>query len=276
LPQNGYFEEPTINVESLPFFDNFGDNYTVVAWTEGCSQAGFTPVRVRPEAPAIVDIMLLRKDATFNFRNAGWDSLKQNHQECARLLAAGAATDAASEDRYTQLMEKQPAALACFFNLATAMSQISLPVGRPLDYIRQLIWDDSGKQGMTQDRFFAWADRKLIDQVIQAGPKHFSPEPGATMFHHGAARTWKQVQFGEANVRLTFHERQTKKIDGVDCVVVEPDIDYYKDLLAHFILEVIVNRVTQSLADPRQVYALRWMAGRHADVPDFEPPYFLE
>lgn len=276
LPQNGYFKEPTINVDALPFFDNFGDSYSVVAWAKGYSQAGFTPVKVNPQAPAIVDIMLLRKEATFNFRDARWDALKQNHPDCAAPLTAGAASDAAAEDRYTQLIEKQPAVLACFFNLVTAMSQIFLPVGTPLDYIRQLIWDDSEQQGMKPDRFFAWADRKLIDQVIQAGPKQFAPEVGTALFHPGATRSWKQVRFGEANVQLTFHEGQTQKIDGADCVVVEPDIDYYKDPLAHAIVEVALNAVTHSLTDPRQVYVLRWMAGRHAGVPNFDPPYFLE
>lgn len=276
LSHNGYFKEPTISVEALPFFDNFGDNYTVVAWAHGYSQAGFTPVKVNRLAPAIADLMLLRKDATFNFRDARWDSLKQNHPHCAALLTAGAPSAAAAEDRYTQLMEKQPAVLACFFNLATAMSQIFLPVGTPLGYIRELIWDDAKQQGIKQDRFFAWADRKLVDQVIQAGPKQFAPEVGTALFHPGATRSWKQVQFGEANVQLTFHEGQTQKIDGVDCVVVEPDIDYYKDPLAHAIIEVALNAVTHSLTDPRQVYVLRWMAGRHAGVPNFDPPYFLE
>jgi hypothetical protein len=275
LPQNGYFKAPTINVEGLPFFDNFGDNYTVVAWTDGCSQAGFMPVKVNPQAPAIIDLMLLRKDATFNFPDARWDSLKQNHPDYAALLAAGAADDAAAEDRYTQLIEKQPAVLACFFNLVTAMSQIFLPIGTPLDYIRELIWDDSKQQGMKPDRFFAWADRKLIDQVIQAGHKQFAPEPDAAQFHPGATRSWKQVQFGEANVQLTFHEGQTQQIGGVDCVVVEPDIDYYKDPLAHATIEVFPNEVAHSRTDPRQVYVLRWIAGRNGDAPDFDPPYFL-
>jgi hypothetical protein len=96
------------------------------------------------------------------------------------------------------------------------------------------------------------------------------------VFHPGATRSWKQVQFGEANVQLTFHEKQESTIDGVDRVVVEPDIDYYKDLLAHAIFEVITNAVTHSLTDPRQVYMLRWIAGRRAGVPNFEPPYLLE
>jgi hypothetical protein len=58
--------------------------------------------------------------------------------------------------------------------------------------------------------------------------------------------------------------------------MVEMDFDYYKDPLAHAIFEIITSVVTHSLVDPRQVYMLRWIAGRHAGVPDFDPPYFLD
>ena len=103
----------------------------------------------------------------------------------------------------------------------------------------------------------------------------FVPEPGTAAFHPGATRSYKQIQFGEANVQLTFHEDDLRTIGGVECIKVEPDIDYFKDLLAHALLEVVVNSVTKSLTDPRQVYVLRWMAGRHAGVPNFNPPYAL-
>jgi hypothetical protein len=146
-------------------------------------------------------------------------------------------------------------------------------VKTPLDYIRELIWDDT----MQQDRFFAWADPAMIDQVIQAASHgEFAPEVGTAIFHPGATRSWKQVQFGEANVQLTFHEANTKTVNGLNCVMVEPDIDYYKDPAAHALLEVVTNKLTNSLTDPRQVYVLRWIAGRHAGVPNFEPPYTLE
>ena len=59
----------------------------------------------------------------------------------------------------------------------------------------------------------------------------------------------------------------TKLIDGVNCIMMEPDIDYYKDLAAHTLLEVISNGLSGNLTDPRQVYVLRWIAGRHAGVP---------
>lgn len=65
------------------------------------------------------------------------------------------------------------------------------------------------------------------------------------------------VQFGEANVQLTFHENEKKVIGGVNCVMLEPDMDYYRDLAAHVILEVIPNGLTHSLTDPAEVYVLR-------------------
>ncbi|HWC96710.1 MAG TPA: hypothetical protein VG456_08170 [Candidatus Sulfopaludibacter sp.] len=273
LPNNGYVDQSSINITGLPFFDNFGDNYAVVASANGYQQAGFYPVTTSPNVPATVDIMLVGKFANFSFKSAIWKKLKQNYPAYAGLLAAGAADDASAGDRYSQLMEQRSEVLACYFNLVTAMSQIQLPVKTPLDYIKELIWDDS----MQRDRFFAWADPAMIDQVSQAAAHgQFSPEVGTAIFHTGATRSWKQIQFGEANVQLTFHENDKKTIDGVDCIKVEPDIDYYKDLGAHALMEVVTNQLTHSLTDPRQVYVLRWIAGRHAGVPNFEPPYTLE
>ncbi len=273
LPDNGFVKESSIVIDGLPYFDNSGDDYAVVASADGYQQAGFYPVTVSPTQPAVVDIMLLKKDASFNFRDASWTALNQNYASYAALLAAGAADNATAEDRYGQLMENKPAVLACYFNLVTAISQIHLPVKTPLDYIREVIWDST----MAQDRFFGWADPALVDQVIQATAEHeFSPEVGTAIFHKRATRSWKQIQLGEANVQLTFHEKDKKTINGVDCVMIEPDIDYYKDLGAHALLEVATNALTHSLTDPRQVYVLRWIAGRHAGIPNFEPPYTLE
>jgi hypothetical protein len=273
LPQNGYVEKASITISALPYFGNSGDNYAVVASAAGFQQAGFHPVAANPESPAVVDIMLLKGNTAFNFRDAIWNRLSQKYPSFAALLRAGAVDDASAADRYSQLMEDRPMVLACFFNLVTAMSQIHLPVKTPLDYIRELIWDDT----MQQDRFFAWADPALIEQVVQAAAQgQFSPEIGTAMFHSGATRSWKQIQFGEANVQLTFHENDKKTIDdGGECVMVEPDIDYYKDPLAHALLEVATNGLTHTLTDPRQVYVLRWIAGRHAGVPNFDPPYIL-
>jgi hypothetical protein len=265
-------EEPSGTVFSVPFFDNLGDNYTVVAFRDGYEQAGFMPVKCSPASQQTVDLMLLEKDASFNFAGAKWEVLKSWNQKAFALLTGGV-DEATAQTRYGNLMEDKPLVLACFLNLTTAMAAISLPQGTALDYFREMIWDAS----FAQDRFFAYADPVLYDQVkLAALHDEFQKEPGFALFHHGATDSYKQIQFGEANVQLTFHANDTKAIGGVQCIKIEPDIDYYKDVLAHGLLEVAVNGVSHSLTDPRQVYVLRWIAGRHAGVPEFTPPYTIE
>jgi len=267
-----FYTQPSILFQGLPFYNNFGDSYTVVVSADGYVQAGYFPIKIAPNSVQHIDVMLIPSDGTFNFADSTWPNLKQTHPQFSALLAAAAADDNAAQDRYSQLMETHPASLASFFNLATAMSAVHLPQGTPLDYIKQVIWDDT----FAQDRFFGYADKRLIDQVkIATQQGEFAPELDPWLFHPSATSSWKQIQFGEANVQLTFHEGHTQQIDGVDCVMIEPDIDYYKDPGAHFLAEVVVNAASHTLTDPKQVYVLRWIAGRHAGVPDFNPPYTI-
>ncbi len=268
-----FVKGPSCRVKDLAFFNNFGDQYTVLAWANGYLQAGFTPVRVAPNIEPHVDLMLLGKEAGFNFAGAGWHTIQDKRPVLARVLAAGAASPDAAHDRYSDLVEDHGAAVAALLNITTAMEQIHLPIGTPLDYFQQLIWDDT----MAQDRFFGFADAELVNQTRRAAEQGlFAPEAASSLFHPGATSSYKQVQFGEANVQLTFHEDVRETINGVQCVKVEPDIDYYKDLGAHAILEVIPNRLSGGLTDPRQVYVLRWMAGRRAGVPEFDPLYTIQ
>lgn len=265
------FHKSRLVLTNLPFFNNFGDLYTVVAFADGYEQAGYTPVKVSPQTPQEVDLMLLAKDASFNFSGATWEAIQAKRPTLARVLAADAAAPEAARDRYRELLENRSKVAAGLLNITTAMGQIQLPSGTPLDYFQQLIWDE-----LAQDRFFGYADTKLLDQVRLAAQQGlFAPEPGSFVFHPGATASYKQVQFGEANVQLTFHEEDRKTVGGVDCVKVEPDIDYFKDLGAHAILEVIPNGLTGGLTDPRQVYVLRWIAGRHAGIPEFDPLYTI-
>jgi hypothetical protein len=266
-------KSPTILFRDLPFADNLADNYTVIASARGYLQAGFSPVRISPKVLQTVSLMLLPREGQFNFHQARWETLQATDPRLAGLLARGAPNQTAARDRYTQLMEDRPGTLAGLLNLFTAMASIALPVGSPVDYFKELIWDSS----MAEDRFFAWADQALVDQVkLAAAQGVFKPEIGSGFFHPGATSSYKQVQFGEANVQLTFHESQRATIDGVDCIQVEPDIDYYRDPGAHTLLEVLPNFATGGKTDPRVVYALRWIAGRRAGVPEFNPPYTIE
>jgi hypothetical protein len=155
-----------------------------------------------------------------------------------------------------------------------AMSQIALAQGTPLDYIKQVRWD--APYAPAQDRFIGWCDVGLIDQVKVAGAAgKFAAEDAPGLFHPGATSSWKQIQFGEANVQLTFHENDKMVIGGVKCVMIEPDIDYYRDLGAHAIFEVIPNGLTHSLTEPSEVYVLRWIAGQTAAIPEFAPMYTI-
>lgn len=253
----------------LPFFNNFGDDYRVVVWAEGCRQAGFVPVTLSDNYLKTLDIMLVANDSGFSFADATWAIAKTRYP-----FVAGDVDDAAGAARYEDFMEASQKSLACLLNLGEAMSQIALSQGTPLDYIKQLRWD--APYAPAQDRFFAWCDVRLIDQVkIAAAAKEFAVENNPGLFHPGATSSWKQIQFGEANVQLTFHENNKLNIAGVDCVMVEPDIDYYQDLGAHAIFEVIPNALTHSLTDPTEVYVLRWIAGRTQGVPEFAPIYTI-
>ena len=251
----------------VPFFDNLGDNYRIIVFSDGHQQAGFTPVHLTATTPTTLDLMLLPAKSKFVFGDADWATIK----EALPFLAKGVDPGEA-QSRYEKLMATKPATLAALLNITTAMSQIFLPVGTPLDYLKQIVWDDS----MAQDRFFAFCDPALKDQVELAAKQGiFEPEFGSGFFHPGATASWKQKQFGEANVQLTFHEGTTQLIDGLQCIKVEPDIDYFRDPGSHALLEVLANKLTGGLTNPETVYALRWIAGRHGGVPEFDPPYTI-
>jgi len=256
-------------VLNVPFYDNLKDNYIVMASVDRHRDAGFFPVKVSPDRNVELDLMLVRNDAQFKF--CEWESLKTNYPLIAKfLMCSGSEEDAKAN--YDITKDRKPAALACMLNLIAAMSNIHLPIGTPLDYFKSIAWD----QTLAQDRFFGFADQKLVSQVRAAAEQGtFVPEPHPDMFHGDATSSFKQVAFGEGNVQLTFHEKTVQTIEGVTCIRVEPDIDLYKDLGAHGFMEVIPNTLSHGLTDPKQVYVLRWIAGRQAGVPEFDPGYTL-
>jgi hypothetical protein len=252
---------------TVPFFDNLGDNYTVLVWAEGYQQAGFTPIKLSNTYTRVVDLMLISQTPGFSFVNARFPEASSAYP----FIAAGA-DNPTGEARYDNLVEEEKP-LACLLNICEAMSQISLPQLTPLAYMKGLRWD--GDFAPAQDRFFAWCDPELISQIqAAAAAGKFAVEQNPGLFHPGATRSWKQIQFGEADVQFTFHENE-KSPDGTDWVMVEPDIDYYQDLAAHALLEVIPNAITKSLTDPAQVYVLRWIDGQTAGIPEFAPLYTI-
>jgi hypothetical protein len=252
---------------AVPFFDNLGDNYSVLVWADGFQQVGFSPVRLSNTYTRVLDLMLIRRDPGFSFVNARFPAAKAKYP----FIGAGL-ENPAGEANYDKLVEEEEP-LACLLNICEAMGQIALPNRTPLSYMKQLLWE--GNFAPAQDRFFAWCDPELIQQIqTAAADGKFSVEQNPGLFHPGATRSWKQIQFGEANVQLTFHENE-KPPDGTNWVLVEPDMDYYQDLAAHALLEVVYNAVTKSLTDPAQVYVLRWTDGQTSGIPEFKPLYTI-
>ncbi len=263
------YSQNDITFEGLPFYNNLFDNYTVVVSSDGYKQAGYQPVKLSNAYTTTLDIMLIPNDPGFSFVNARWDTAKVNYP----FIASGA-NNATGEQRYDDLLDKTERSLACLLNLCEALSQVALPQGTPLDYMKQLRWDLPFAPA--QDRFFAWCDIGLIDQVkAAAAAGKFAVENSPGIFHPGATSSWKQIEFGEANIQLTFHENEKLVVNGVNCTMVEPDIDYYRDPAAHTILEVIPNGFTHTLTNPAEVYVLRWIAGRTAGIPEFAPLYTI-
>lgn len=272
-----YYEESSIDLEFPVIYGNERDKYAIVAFIDGYVQAGFSPVRPIAGVHQTLNLMLIPKDGTFNFGQAKWADVQAHKPKLANVIT-NSLNGGDPAQFYGSLIENEAAPLACLLNITTAMEQIFLPQGTPLDYIAQIVPDD-----LHQDRFFGWARPAILNQLQQAvSQKEFEQEPSIDLGLHSdpkhgpATASFKQIQFGEANVQLTFHGDTKKEINGETCIMIEPDIDYYKDLGAHTILEVIPNALTGSLTDPKWVYVLRWIAGQRAGIPEFDPLYVIE
>ena len=274
VPPTG-FHQGQLPLFGVKFFDNFGDHYTVNVAAKKHHDAGFFPVKVRRGETTALDLMLMPKKNRYNFDNAAWAKLKRSDPALIAFIARGVASEDDAHGLYDELLDgedRQQDALASLHNITTALKAVELPVGKGMDYFKQLIWDKKPPQ---RDRFFAFTDLNLIQQIKQARAGGLWADASAAL-HPGATSSYKQVQFGEANIQLAFHENDVRDIGGTSCVKVEADLDYFRDDAAHFLLEVIPNALSGSRTSPKAAYVLRWIAGRHAGVPEFNPPYTIE
>jgi hypothetical protein len=285
-------------VLSVPFFDNLFDLYTVIANVDGYGDSAWYPVCVSSGTPVRLDLIFLAKDASPHFAQATWEKLSQQRPDIAAIVRRGCENLTAAADKYSQVLEFRPAPLACFLNIATALGQMRLPSGKSaLDYYWNISWPAGDSRDPNwlaaldtmfhQDRFFCYVDQAILPDVRSGKGHGFSEEADPQAWGHGdATESYKQTQFDIANVQLTFHGHDTCTLrddmgQPVKCVKIEPDIDYYKDVAAHGLMEVIPNWISKEvgrtgLTDPKVVYALRWMATRREGLPDFNPLYTVE
>ncbi len=256
----------------VPFYDSSRDWYRVIVSKPGWSTAGMYPVKLSKAGAAVVDLMLVPAQNRLNTTAALWAALRRSNPTYCELLSA-INKDAGA--RWDKLLTEVNALIPIdFLNLLTAMRAIALPSGKtPFHYLKAVDWDKSPQQ----DRFWIWADRALIDDV-KAGAKkgHFGRERNPGAFHPDATLSYKEKQLGEANVQLTFLEKSLCGSPGYEtCTLLEPDIDYYDNLLAHGLLEVLPGFFSKT--DPRMVYVLRWMSSRRLEgMHEFDPPYTIE
>lgn len=269
--QSNWVKGPVVQL-NLQFFDGPGDNYTVTVWVKGYRGTGDF-VQANPKIHPILKFMLIPVPTKITFRP--WVELKAKYPKVAKYLGLGLSDDGAGQRRYTELQANKPASLACFMNLITAMDGIGIGGGKsPLDYLKDINWGDK----FAQDRFFCYIDPAMIPAVVAtAADGEFAEEKNPGAFHTGATLSYKQVEYSYSNVQLTFHQNAAdlKVIDGLECVLFEPDMDLYKDLLDHGVLEVLPNLLTHGLTDPIDILSLRWLDTTDAYESPFDPGYTL-
>jgi hypothetical protein len=267
--------------KDLPFHDNPDDNYTVFAACSGFKDSAIFPIGLKKGAMIDANLMLIPSDSEFHFQP--WNKLQNADTGLLQLLTNGATNPA---QRYSETLEAQPQELGALLTIGTAVRDIKLSDGSSplaLSCYWEVLWDH-----LAPDRFWALVDASMVDRIstlADLGAFAAEPDPGhwhpATGFASVATNSWKQTRFDVCNVQLTFHEgNRAERIDAngnrVQCVLIEPDIDYFKDPLAHGLLEVIPNTITKGKTDPRVVYMLRWMATLQEGLPAFDPPVTLE
>jgi hypothetical protein len=268
----GFVNGPTIPIET-EFHDSPADDHVVLASLKHHRDSGFMPVKVKDNNTTSLHLMLIERDATFEFSSFG--AITTDHQALSSLLTGSFGDQAKLQ--YERLQETtMRAPLACVMNIVEALAIVPLPVavatdGRPTlaHYIAALDLTPA-LQWLRQDRFFAWCHADIAP-TVRTMPTLFAGAHKA--LHPGSTDSFKQFGFGEANVQITLHENDKGTLGGSPVIKVEFDMDYFRDSASHLLLEVFPNNLKkfflgqdsrESLTDPALAYALRWMAGEHA------------
>jgi len=227
----------------------------------------------------VVYAMLVPVHAQLDLQQAHWQNLQEEDAELLRLILCGNPGSTDCQADYESMLQKHPDKLAALLNITDALQQ-TVVGGRPVFSYYQSI---SLEHGLFRDRFFAYVDRSLVLQLKATK----SPElhvGGDTVFarlrffqilHRHATSSFKETELERANLQLSFHENERLTVNGIDCVRVDTDIDYYRRF-AHSFKEVIPNLVLHRRSSPIRVFQLRWQATKRkqavgGDILDFAP-----
>ena len=239
-------------------YDNFGDDYTITISSKQHYDTGFFPVKVKRDKTYNLPLMLLPKKSRYNFDTVRWNKIKELDSQITEFLALGLPDEQTAISYYDKLLDghkKKKNALATFYNVLIALKELDL-----FKYFKQFIWDEAPPK---EDRFYSYADAAIID-ALRKNTTIWAP--ASSLYHPGAAFSYKEQQYAAGNVQLSFHNITDS------LVKVEADMDYYKDYSAHFITEVIPNGASGEKTDPKVINMLRWIESGKK----FNPPYIIE
>jgi hypothetical protein len=231
------------------------------------SQKGYRASQIQGvlETAGQISITLVDKHATFDFLYPSLEQMQAAQPQLSALIV-GFDSQADAENRYSVWKNTQQKQLAALLNLSTALEQ--LPSGSLLPYYKEVV-------SIQQDRFFAYADADLLAAVQSLYDQGLFDRQGRIdlMLHHGGTLSFKEMDLPEANLQITFHQRDTKIVNGRKLVLVETDIDYFKTFWKHMIEEVCYHIGTRRKSSPTTVYRFRSNEQKPGVV--FNPPYRL-
>jgi len=245
--------------------------FQVVLKSRGFKKSSSRWFSLQPGENVNLEMMLMPNKARVDLASADWSQLKQASPAFSNLLLAGSDSEPVAAAHYASVSKNKPAAVAAFFNIATALSEFQIDDGDCLfKQYKRIVWEEK----LRPDRFFAYADIRLLEIARaqeQKGKFHRVSIPW--LWHHGGGPSFRQTTQSRANFQLTFHMHNRKLIDGVECVMVETDIDYYPNPLEHFFKEVLVNEALRRLTDPAKVFYLRGLEAQKEGLPPVDTPY---
>jgi|GEM_PF-3109998 len=262
-----------------------GETFTIRASAPGFKTSTIKHIRV-PEQGTRVYLMLVPQRSRFDMSNVAFEKLPQSDPELYDRIICQSLAPAACQAAYEDMLRHRRDKLAALIDIVEALKGIKIGGRSALSYYQAVDLDGT----MARDRFFGYIDKSVVSQLksataagpcgTQSGDTCFTRQKFFRLLHHNATSSFKEIDLDEANVQLTFDEKDTRTINGVECIKVETDIDYYRGF-AHFFKEVVPNLLLHRKTDPRKVFYLRWMATRQkrsegSTVTPFAPPIGLK
>jgi len=265
--------------------DRNGETFTIRASAPGFKSSKLEHIRVA-ESGTTVYLMLVAKHARLDMSDVTFEKLPQTDPELYERIICQSLAPNACQAFYEDLLRHRRDKLAALIDIAEALQGIKIGGRTAFSYYQAVDFDNS----LARDRFFGYIDKAVVTQLkaataagpcgIQNGDTCFTRQKFFRLLHHNATSSFKEIDLDRANVQITFDEKDIRTINGVECVKVETDIDYYRGF-AHVFKEVLPNLLLHRKSDPKQVFYLRWMATRQkrsqgGTVAPFSPPIGLK